>query len=70
MEQKKYSQHEDITLILKDDGGVDELYKAAAERNIRHSLSLNHTERFKLMTKLMRMNIMLSQAKITHKKMP
>ena len=69
MEQKEYKKTEEACNVVNDDGGVDELYREAAERNIRHSLSLNHTERFKIMMRLMRIGIMLSNAKITHKKM-
>jgi len=51
------------------DGGVD-VWKAAEEKNIRESLSLSYTERFRIMMRLMRIAHMLSRAKITHKKMP
>ncbi len=43
-------------------------WKAADERNIRESLRLSYTERFKIMLRLMRIGNMLSRAKITHKK--
>ena len=67
----KVDKHqEESSNVINDDGGVDELYKAAAERNIRLALSLNYTERFKIMMRLMRIDKMFSQAKITHKKMP
>ena len=67
----KVDKHqEESSKVINDDGGVDELYKAAAERNIRLALSLNYTERFKIMMRLMRIDKMFSQAKITHKKMP
>ena len=67
----KVDKHqEESSNVINDDGGVDKLYKAAAERNIRLALSLNYTERFKIMMRLMRIDKMFSQAKITHKKMP
>ena len=56
--------------ILKDDGSSELNWKIAEEKNIKHSLSLSHTERFRIMMQLMRMDNMLSKAKITHKRMP
>ena len=67
---KENKQQEDTSNVINEDGGVNELYKAASERNIRLALSLNYTERFKIMMRLMRIDKMFSQAKITHKKMP
>jgi len=56
--------------VLHDDGSDVDLWKTAEERNIRESLSLSYTERFRIMMRLMRIDNMLSRAKITHKKMP
>lgn len=56
--------------ILNDDGHEIDYWKAAEEKNIRESINLSHTERFKIMTVLMRIGNTLSRAKITHKKMP
>jgi hypothetical protein len=56
--------------VLNDDGAGLDSWKAAEEKNIREALSLSYTERFRIMTRLMRMNKMFSRAKITHKKMP
>ena len=56
-------------IVLNDDGAVLDSWKAAEEKNTRAALSLTYTERFRLMTRLMRMNSMFSRAKITHKKM-
>jgi hypothetical protein len=57
-------------IVLNDDGAGLDSWKAAEEKNIREALSLSYTERFRIMTRLMRMNKMFSRAKITHKKMP
>lgn len=57
-------------IVLNDDGAVLDLWKAAEKKSIRESLNLSYTERFRIMTRLMRIGIMLSRAKITHKKMP
>lgn len=55
---------------LNDDGRGLDIWKLAEEKNIRESLNLSHTERFRVMMRLMRIDNMLSRAKITHKKMP
>ena len=55
--------------VLNDDGvGVD-MWKLAEEKNIKESLMLSHSERFRIMMRLMRIDNTLSSAKITHKKM-
>lgn len=56
--------------ILNDDGSGLDIWELAEEKNIRESLNLSHTERFRVMMRLMRIDNMLSRAKITHKKMP
>lgn len=57
-------------IVLNDDGAIGDLWKAAERKNLQESLSLSFTERFRIMTRLMRIGIMLSRAKVTHKKMP
>lgn len=57
-------------IVLNDDGAMVDLWKAAEIKSIQESLSLSYTERFRIMTRLMRIGIMLSRAKVTHKKMP
>ncbi|RYG18129.1 MAG: hypothetical protein EOO07_09620 [Chitinophagaceae bacterium] len=44
-------------------------YKKAEEDLRRKALSTSYTERFHAMTRLMKMNILLKSAKVTHKKM-
>lgn len=41
-------------------------YGPSEEEQLLRALKRTHTERFQVMTKLMKMNIMLSKAKITH----
>ena len=53
---------------VQDEGDGIDWYKAAEERNIRESLNLSYTGRFKIMMRLMRIDNMLSRAKIIHKK--
>ncbi len=45
-------------------------YEKAEMDLLRAGLSRNYTERFEMMTKLMKMNIMFKRAKITHKPYP
>ena len=56
--------------VLNGDGIGLDIWKLAEEKSIRESLRLSHTERFRVMMRLMRIDNMLSRAKITHKKMP
>lgn len=44
-------------------------YKKAEEEMLKKALSSSFTERFHVMTRLMKMNIILKSAKIVHKKM-
>jgi len=65
----KYTQPAFDGNVLNDDEPQLDLWKAAEERNLRESLKLSYTERFRIMTRLMRIGNMLSRAKVTHKKM-
>ena len=56
--------------VLNDDGSKADVWKLAEEKNIRESLKLSHSERFRIMMRLMRIDNTLSRAKITHKKIP
>ncbi|GEM_PF-2403783 len=55
--------------VLNDDGSELDVWKAAERKEIMESLNLSYTERFRIMMRLMRIDNMLSRAKITHKKM-
>lgn len=46
---------------------VDAFYEKAEMDLLRDALKKTDTERFLMMTKLMKMNIMLKNAKVTHK---
>ena len=70
MALKKYKQVEENANIVNDDGGAYNAWKAGEDRDREESLKLNHTERFKIMMRLMRMDMMLKNAKVTHKKFP
>lgn len=62
-----YNQHINETVeknILQDD---DANYEKAEMDLLRSSLKLSYTERFKIFTRLYKIQQMLSRAKITHK---
>ena len=62
-----YNQHINDTAgknILQDD---DANYEKAEMDLLRSSLKLSYTERFKIFTRLYKIQQMLSRAKITHK---
>jgi hypothetical protein len=68
MAPKEYLPDDKKLNIVHDDG--DEIYwKAAEEKRIRESILSSYTDRFKIMMRLMRIDNMLSRAKVTHKKL-
>ncbi len=57
-----------ITLVVNDpQTELDFLYEKAEMDQLRNALKRNYTERFLVMTRLMKMNEMFKRAKITHK---
>lgn len=62
MEYKK----PEVPLNMLSEPEVDALYEKAEMDLLRDALKKNYTERFLSMTRLMKMNIMLRNAKITH----
>lgn len=48
----------------------DAAYEKAEMDLLRAGLNRSYTERFEMMTKLMKMNLMFKKAKITHKPYP
>ena len=69
MDSKKYLSNEEKLNVLQEDA-EDGYWKAAEEKEIKESLQLSHTERFRIMMRLMRIDMMLRNAKVTHKKFP
>ncbi len=68
-ESKKYQQDDLPPSAMNEDGSID-YWKAAEERDRREAMQLTYTERFRLMMRLMRIDMMLRNAKVTHKKFP
>jgi hypothetical protein len=67
MNSKEYSPNEEKLNILQEDGD-DFFWKAAEEKKVINAINTSYTDRFKIMMRLMRINKMLSCAKVTHKK--
>jgi hypothetical protein len=54
--------------ILHEDPVVYESREALEEARLREAINRTDTEKFRLFTRMMRINIMLKKAKITHPK--
>jgi hypothetical protein len=66
---KEYKPSEENPSILHDDGpGTPWAWEPQEIAQLQEALKMTHTERFRLMTKLMRRGIMLKNAKITYQK--
>jgi hypothetical protein len=61
-----YKQPE-LPLNMLSEAEVDALYEKAEMDLLRDALKRTHKERFLMMTRLMKLNIMLKSAKVTHK---
>lgn len=57
----------ELPLNMLSEAEVDALYEKAEMDLLRDALKRTHKERFLMMTRLMKLNIMLKNAKITHK---
>ena len=68
MSFEKNNTKQPVQLILQEDTGDKDVWEIAEENKIRSALSLSYSERFSIMMRLMRIDKMLSKAKITHKK--
>jgi hypothetical protein len=55
---------------LQEETGNKDVWGLAEEKKIRAALQLSYSERFSIMMRLMRIDKMLSKAKITHHKTP
>lgn len=62
----EYKQPE-LPMNMLSEAEVDALYEKAEMDLLRDALKRTHKERFLMMTRLMKLNIMLKNAKITHK---
>jgi hypothetical protein len=68
MSVEKNNTKQSVQPILHEDTGDKDVWKIAEEKKIKAALSLSYSERFSIMMRLMRIDKMLSKAKITHKK--
>jgi hypothetical protein len=68
MSFEKNNPKQPVQPILQEDTGDKDVWEIAEEKKIRAALSLSYSERFSIMMRLMRIDKMLSKAKITHKK--
>lgn len=59
-----------IQPLLPEDKGVEDVWEIAERKKIIAALNLSYSERFSIVMRLMRIDRMLSKAKITHKKQP
>ena len=66
MNKDEYSQNESPRNLLNDEAAA---YENLETRRRKESILLSDTEKFKMFTKLMRIGIMMKNAKVTHKKM-
>ncbi len=68
MSVEKNNTKQPVQSILPADAGDKDVWEIAEQKKIRAALSLSYSERFSIMMRLMRIDKMLSKAKITHKK--
>jgi hypothetical protein len=68
MSFEKSNPKQPVQSILQEDKADKDVWEIAEEKKIRAALSLSYSERFSIMMRLMRIDKMLSKAKITHKK--
>jgi len=66
MDKKKNAQSEAVPNVLNEEAAA---YENLEIRRRRESILSSDMEKFKMFTKLMRIGIMMKNAKITHQKM-
>ena len=66
MDKNEYPQNEATLNVLNDEAAA---YENLEIRRRKESILSSDTEKFKIFTKLMRIGIMMKNAKVTHKKM-
>lgn len=68
MSFEKNNTKQPIQSILPEDKGIKDVWEIAERKKIIAALNLSYSERFSIMMRFMRIDKMLSKAKITHKK--
>ncbi|MBP6659102.1 MAG: hypothetical protein KA174_00370 [Chitinophagales bacterium] len=63
---KEYPTNNQPINLAEED--LDALYEAQDIRRLKEAILLSDTEKFRLFTRMMRINTMLKNAKVTHKK--
>lgn len=66
MMHKEYPINNKPINLAEED--LDALYEAQDIRRLKEAILLSDTEKFRLFTRMMRINTMLKNAKVTHKK--
>ena len=66
MNKKEYSENEAPLNIFNEEAAA---YENLETRRRKESILSSDTEKFKMFTKLMRIGIMMKNAKVTHQKM-
>lgn len=66
MMHKEYPINNQPINLAEED--LDALYEAQDIRRLKEAILLSDTEKFRLFTRMMRINTMLKNAKVTHKK--
>ncbi|MBK8351491.1 MAG: hypothetical protein IPL21_07215 [Saprospirales bacterium] len=66
MMHKEYPTNNQPINLAEED--LDALYEAQDIRRLKEAILLSDTEKFRLFTRMMRINTMLKNAKVTHKK--
>ena len=65
MKNKDYPIKEEPINIVSD---IDALYEKQDKERLKEAILLSDTEKFRLFTRLMRIDKMMQNAKVTHKK--
>lgn len=68
MSFEKNNTKQPIQSMLPEDKDIKDVWEIAERKKIIAALNLSYSERFSIMMRLMRIDKMLSKAKITHKK--
>ncbi len=66
MMHKEYPINNQPINLAEED--LNALYEAQDIRRLKEAILLSDTEKFRLFTRMMRINTMLKNAKVTHKK--